>query len=151
VLSTRLRWREIDTAFESRILTDTVINSKHIEHRQFFENASEIVLNRVLQKHANIKINTAFNDEFVANDKLANKSVSTRNYELFRTSDLREWYELRDVEPTLTSLGEFQESSTRDSGWTLSHVLNLAINVNKYNPLHAGCYIELPREIMMER
>jgi len=42
-----------------------------------------------------------------------------------------------DVEPTLTSLEKFQE---RDSGWTLSHILNLTININKYNPLHAGCY-----------
>jgi len=28
---------EIDTDFESRILTSAVINSKHIELRQFFE------------------------------------------------------------------------------------------------------------------
>jgi len=27
----------------------------------------------------------------------------------------------------------------------------LTINVNKYNPLHAGCYIELLREIKMKR
>jgi len=39
----------------------------------------------VLQKHANIKINTVFNDKFVTDDKRANK----RNYEHFRTSDLR--------------------------------------------------------------
>jgi len=48
-----------DTAFESRILTGAIINSKHIEPRQFLEDASEIVLNRVrdvLQKH--VKINT---------------------------------------------------------------------------------------------
>jgi len=91
-------------------------------------------------KYANIKINAVFNGKFVASNKRANKSISTRNYELFRTSDLREWYELRDVEPTLTSLEEFQE---RDSKWTLSRILNLAINVNKYNHLHARCYIEL--------
>jgi len=40
------------------------------------------------------------NGEFMAGDKRANKTVSTRNYELFRTSDLQEWYELR-VEPIL--------------------------------------------------
>jgi len=59
--SAGLRWREIDTAFESRILTGAVINSKHIEPRQFLEDASEIVLERVrsvIQEHDNIKINT---------------------------------------------------------------------------------------------
>jgi len=97
-----------------------------------------------MQEYDNIKINTVFNGEFVASDKRVNKSITTRNYELFRSSDLQEWYQSRVVEPTLTSLEEFQEC---DSGWALSRILNLLINVNKYNPLHAGCYIELPREI----
>jgi len=43
----RLVWREIDTAFESRILTGAAINFKHIEPRQFFEDVREIVLERV--------------------------------------------------------------------------------------------------------
>jgi len=149
--SAGLRWREIDTAFESRILTGAVINVKHIEPRQFFEAAREIVLDRVrsvMQERDNIKINTVFNGEFVAGDKRANKSIATRNYELFRTSNLCEWYELHVVEPILASLEEFQE---RDSGWALSRILNLLININKYNPLHAGCHIELPREIKLKR
>jgi len=149
--STGLRWREIDTAFESRILTGAVINVKHIEPRQFLEDAREIVLERVrtvMTKYDNIKINTVFNGEFVTGDKRANKSITTRNYELFRSSDLQEWYQSRVIEPTLTSLEEFQE---RDSGWALSRIINLLININKYNPLHAGCHIELPREIKLKR
>ncbi|XP_070169738.1 uncharacterized protein, partial [Polyergus mexicanus] len=146
-----LIWREIDTAFESRILTGAVINHNHIEPRQFFEDAKDIVLGHVqtmLKKHFNVKINTVFNGEFVTGDKRANKSINTRNYELFRTSDLREWYERRIVEPTLASLEEFQE---RDSGWALSRILDLNVNINKYNPLRAGCHIKLPREITMKR
>jgi len=72
---------------------------------------------------------------------------ATRNYELFRSSDLQEWYESRVVEPSL-SLEEFQE---RDSGWALSRIINLLININKYNPLHAGCHIELSREIKLKK
>lgn len=45
-------------------------------------------------------------------------------------------------------LEEFQE---RDSGWALSRILNLTVNVNKYNPLRAGCHIQLPREITTKR
>jgi len=44
----------------------------------------------VMQERDNIKINTVFNGEFVAGDKSANKNIATRNYELFRTSNLRE-------------------------------------------------------------
>jgi len=36
-------------------------------------------------------------------DKRANKSIATRNYELFHMSDLWEWYQLYVVEPILTS------------------------------------------------
>ncbi|KYM77675.1 hypothetical protein ALC53_11685 [Atta colombica] len=78
----------------------------------------------VMQRYDNIKINTVFNGEFVSGDK--EKS----------SSDLQEWYASRVVESILTSLEEFQE---RDSGWTLSRVLNL------------GCRIELPREIKIKR
>ena len=147
---TGLRWREIDTAFKSRILTGAVINSKHIDPHQFLEDARDIVLDRVRNviQHDNVKINTIFNGEFVAGDKRANKSIATRNYEIFRTSDLEEWYKLRVIEPTLALLEEFQE---RDSGWALSRILNLTVNVNKYNPLHVGCHIDLPQEIKVKK
>ncbi|XP_071579397.1 uncharacterized protein [Temnothorax nylanderi] len=104
-----------------------------------------------MQRHASVKINTVFNGEFVTGDKRANKSISTRNCELFRSSDrsdLREWYKLHVIEPTLAKLEEFQE---RDSGWALSRILNLTVNVNKYNPLRAGCYINLPKKIKLKK
>ncbi|XP_071573140.1 uncharacterized protein [Temnothorax nylanderi] len=108
--ATELVWREIDVAFESRIMT----------------------------------VNTAFNGEFVAGDKRANKSITTNNKELCRTTHLREWYERHVIEPTLATLEEFQE---RDSGWALTRILNLTVNVNRYNPLRAGCHLQLPQDI----
>jgi len=41
-----LVWREIDAAFENRILTGAVINFNHIELQRFLEDAS-VVLQRV--------------------------------------------------------------------------------------------------------
>ncbi|KYQ59131.1 hypothetical protein ALC60_01859 [Trachymyrmex zeteki] len=58
---------------------------------QFLEDASKIVL-ECMRDVMNIKINTVFNGEFVSGDKRANKTVSTRNFELFQTFDLKEWY-----------------------------------------------------------
>ncbi|KAG5318548.1 YMD3 protein, partial [Pseudoatta argentina] len=107
----------------------------------------EIVFERVqnvIQKHDNIKINTVFNGEFMSGDKRANKNVSTRNYKLFHSFDLHEWYTSHVVEPILIWLEEFQK---RDS--ERCRVLNLTIN--KYNPLHTGCHIELSREIKMKK
>ena len=132
-------------------ITGAVINSGHIEPHQFLEDTRENVLELVqivMQRQNNSKVNTAFNGEFISGNKRLNKSVSMKNYELFNSFDLQEWYALRIVEPILASLEKFQE---RDSGWTLSRILNLTVNINKYNPLHAECHIELPREIKMKK
>lgn len=99
----------------------------------------------IIEKPSSAKVNTVFNDEFVMDGKRATKSVNTRNCELFRTSDLREWYKRHILKPTLASLKEFQK---RDSAWALARILDLTVNVNKYNPMRAGCHLELPQEIM---
>lgn len=146
-----LTWREIDTAFASRISTGAIVNANHVEPRHFLEDAKKTVLEHVqsaIEEHGSIKVNTLFNGEFVSGDKRANKSINTKNCELHRTSDLDEWYERRIVEPTLAALDEFQE---RDSGWALSRIHNLTVNVNKYNPMRAGCHIHLSREIQLKK
>ncbi|XP_018403208.1 PREDICTED: uncharacterized protein LOC108780113 [Cyphomyrmex costatus] len=142
-----LAWREIDAAFERRVLTGAVINFEHIEPRQFLEDAGSVVLERVrgaIERHGSVKVNTAFNGEFIAGDKRTVMSINSKNCELYPASNVREWYVSRVIEPTLASLEEHQE---RDSGWALSRILNLTVNVNKLNPMHAGCYVELPKKI----
>ncbi|KAG5317166.1 TCB1 transposase, partial [Pseudoatta argentina] len=50
--------REIDAAFESRILTGAVINSNHIKPRRFLEDSREIVLERLqdaIKRHGMIR------------------------------------------------------------------------------------------------
>jgi len=42
-----------------------------------------------MAEHGSIKINTAFNGEFITGDKTAVKTIATKNRELFPTSDLR--------------------------------------------------------------
>ncbi|RLU19202.1 hypothetical protein DMN91_007759 [Ooceraea biroi] len=149
--NTKLSWREIDTAFKNRVLTGAVINVDYIDPRRFLEDARDVVLEHVrnaIDRHNSVKVNTMFNGEFVAGEKTANKSINTRNSELFKTSDLQEWFTQYVIEPTLASLEEFQE---RDSGWALSRILNLTINVNRHNPIHAGCHIKLPEKIKLKK
>ncbi|XP_067204306.1 uncharacterized protein [Linepithema humile] len=144
-------WKEIETAFRNRVLTGVVVNREYIDPREFFENVKNTVIERiqgVMAEHNSVKINTAFNGEFVAGDKTAVKTIATKNCELFPTSDLNEWYTRHVEDDILAALEEFQE---RDSGWALSRILNLTVNVNKFNPLHAGCHIELPWQIMLKR
>ena len=104
-----------------------MINSNHIEPRRLLEDAKEIVFEHVrdaVERHGSAKVNTAFNGEFATKDKRANKSIITKNSEIYRCTDMHEWYERHVVEPILASLEEFQE---RDSGWALSRILNLIV------------------------
>nr|XP_012214843.1 PREDICTED: uncharacterized protein LOC105667574 [Linepithema humile] len=143
-------WKEIETAFRNRILTVAVINLDCIEPRQFLKQISTVIerIYSVMVEHGSVKINSMFNGEFIAGDKTAVKTIATKNRELFPTSDLNEWYTKYVVDAILTSLEEFQE---RDSGWALSRILDLTINVNEFNPLHAGCHIKLPRKILLKK
>ena len=65
-----------------------------------------------VERHGSAKVNTAFNGEFMTNIKRDIKSINIKNREIYRYTDLHEWYEQHIIEPTLTSLEEFQE---RDS------------------------------------
>jgi len=62
-----------------------------------------------------------FNGEFVAGDKREQKYRHPELWILYRYTDLREWYMLRVVEPTLASMEEFQERE-------LSRILNSKTN-----------------------
>ena len=115
-----------------------MINSGHIELCQFLD-AREIVLERV-QRHDNIKINTVFNGNLqVINVRIkvwARKTMNSFIYPICKNAwSSLSWHRWRN--------------SRNDSGWTLSHILNLT--VDKYNPLHVGCRIELLREIKIKK
>ncbi|KYM95999.1 hypothetical protein ALC62_13348 [Cyphomyrmex costatus] len=138
-------------AFSNRLLTDAVVNSNYIEPRHFLNDARDIVIPQIrsnLQKHACLKVNTMFNGEFVADDKRSIKSIATKNHVLYDISDLKKWYDKYVMDAILTDLEEFQE---RESGWALSRILNLIVNVNKFYPMHCGCFVKLPRRIILKR
>ena len=48
------------------------------------------------------------------------------------------------MRPIDAAMDEFQE---RDSGWSLRFILNLSININKFNSMRGSSYMELPNFI----
>ena len=87
-----------------------------------------------VERHDSVKVNTAFNGEFATKDKRANKRDNYKEQrDIHRFARVIRAARHRAY---LVSLEEFQE---RDSGWALSRILNLTINVNKLNLMRAGC------------
>ncbi|XP_024883502.1 uncharacterized protein LOC112462123, partial [Temnothorax curvispinosus] len=144
-------WIEIDAAFQRRVLTGAVTNSTYIEPARFLDDAKGTVLEKVrdnMTEHRCLKVNVIFNGEFVADVKTDVKSIATRNEQLVPESDLSEWYDRHVRDAILTRLEEFQE---RDSGWALSRILNLIVNVNKCNPMRVGCWMKIPLGIRLKK
>ena len=67
--------------------------------------------------------------------------LNTRNAPIYHTTDLSEWFAANIEEPVLR---EMEESQELDSGWTLRSILNLAVNINKFNPMTENSHITLP-------
>ena len=101
-----------------------------------------------ITKHKSVSVNTNLNAEFMLGENTDMKSFGTRNRVLFETSSVCEWYSKHVVAPTLVAIEEFQD---RDSEWTLRAVLNILLNINKHNPLRAGCYIPLPHAVVLKK
>ncbi|KAK2581220.1 hypothetical protein KPH14_008018 [Odynerus spinipes] len=146
-----LVWRDVESAFENRIFTGAVVNANHVDPREFLRDARKMVTSRVasaIETHNCIKINTTFKVEFILKGTVSVQFLNTRYSELYASSNLSAWYSRNVIEPTLTSVEELQE---RDSGWAFSRILCLMINVNKYEPMHAGCNVPIPRKLSSKK
>ncbi|XP_066585457.1 uncharacterized protein [Prorops nasuta] len=133
----RLIWENLDSAFKNRICSGMVVNSNYIDPRKFLLSAEELLqthINIVLNSVNCIKVNCSFNGQFFCKDNSDEKHISTMNSTSYKTDNFSEC--------------EFQE---RHSGWTLEKIYSLIVNINHYNPLQAGCQIQLPSSIMCKK
>ncbi|KYN06853.1 hypothetical protein ALC62_02236 [Cyphomyrmex costatus] len=67
------------------------------EPRQFLEDAGSVVLECVrsaIERHGSVKVNTAFNGEFIAGDKRTVMGINSKNCEMYPTSNVREYQKL---------------------------------------------------------
>lgn len=98
-----------------------------------------------IQVHTSIKVNFELFSEFLLlkNDSLSTKSFATENI-IFHPDYNYEAIFSQIVESIKNKIDKFEE---RDSGWSFARNLYLEININKYDPLRASSYIDLPKTI----
>ena len=55
-----MRWEDLETAFQNRIKTDSIVNLVHVDLKHFLEDAKLLTskrINSVLKQYPNLKIN----------------------------------------------------------------------------------------------
>ncbi|XP_071052136.1 uncharacterized protein [Onthophagus taurus] len=119
---------------------------------EFSHRIREKILNLIqsaIDIHRNVKLNMeCFGLYFLqSKEDCEIKSFNTKNKVVSLASDLYKIYK-EFIDEISSKMSEFQE---RDSGWTLMQILYMELNLNKYNPIRASNYIDLPSQIKAKR
>ena len=107
-------------------------------------------LTNVLRNHGSLKVNVVLACKFstMKNSELIEetKFFNTRNEMILPAIDIHEWFNENVIDRLLIKVEDFQE---RDSGWTMREILNLVVNMNRYEPFRGGLstFVELPAHI----
>lgn len=143
-----LIWQDLESCFNDRIRTGTIVNLKIVDPNIFFDKAFRsfsLKIRQALQQSI-LKVNVVFIANFVKpqNGETDLKHFSTRNNIIDRNTNLKNWYLEHVTNKILTKLEEFQE---RDSGWALYQIVQLKVNINTFSPITGGIfstYTKLP-------
>ena len=154
--SSRVRWEEIISAFKSRVRTGVIINLKHKDLGQFFNDSFFLFKSRVrnfLKQNPMLKVNTCFCAEFIRKsgeiEIIEKKYFNTKNVIIDKGVNLKQWFEVNVKDYIFNALSEFSESG---SGWALNEILNLEVNLNKYEVGNGiSSYIKLPEKILLKQ
>lgn len=152
----RVEWKDLKSAFERRIRSGLIINLQHKDVLRFLRDAQKLFHRRIknaLKRHENVKVNVNLCCRFAItkNDEIVEelKFFTTKNESILVSTNLSEWFHDNVEEKLLEKIEDFQE---KDSGWTLREILNLQVNINKYEPLQGGStYTPLPEWIQAKK
>lgn len=147
----------IRQGFQGRIATFVLENKNEdiILPEQYFETIKDdliIFLKKELLKLKMFKFNIELFAEYVKPHKLENDEVEN----IFSVKSFNSKMEIiqaeHEIETVLDNmiekiLNETEEFQEKDSGWSLSKLLHLEININEYKPLQGSQYIKLPKQI----
>ena len=113
----------------------------------FLEDARTIFtwkIETALEEHNALKVNVVLAAEYTkvtGNEEAVEIFYfNTKNAPIYHTTDVSEWFATKVEQPIRRDMEEFQEG---DSGLILRSVLNLAVNINKFNPMRGNSYIPL--------
>lgn len=139
----------LTSAFKCRIASYRVTSAGYYTDVSNFMDSvkskiSPLLENQIAQ-YKSLKVNFELFGYFIKEQKEVSdiKSFVSKNEVVNVGSDLHQMYH-HQTGYFDERLDEFQE---KDSGWILVRLLWIDVNVNRFNPMRAGSFIELPKEI----
>ncbi|XP_014299742.2 uncharacterized protein LOC106694097 [Microplitis demolitor] len=158
VNNNRVIWKDIESAFANRIRTGMVVNLLHHDLRAFLQDARDLIVDKLettLQSDGNIKANVILTCKFIKStanqETIETKTFNTKNEAILASTDISVWFNEFVSDRLHAKVEDFEH---RDSGWSLLEIGNLALNINKYVPLHGGngsTYTDLPEDIKKKK
>lgn len=152
--SRHLIWHSIDSCFDGRLCTGLIANLS-IKDPLCFLNKAFNSFKRKIQTHLKnsmLKVNVVLVCNFIKpqSGNTDMKTFSTKNHIIDISTNLKNWYNDNVIRALTNKLEEFSE---RDSGWALSEVLHLKVNINNFSPLKGGIstFVRLPDFISRKR
>lgn len=148
-----IRLEDRDFAFRNRLTTFSIVNEEHIDVEHFFEDAFEYFESRtspIVQEHFIIKVGASFVANFVktiitdhGEEQVFQKIyLNTRAEVADFDTDLKLFYDDNIVTTLSQKIDDIQ---LRGSGFSLSEIIELNIQLSSFDPCSGSSYIPLPK------
>lgn len=153
-MSNQIEFQERHSAFQKRLRTIAIVNLGHIDVWEFLNDAFhyfQLEMYRILSEQNMIKLNaclklifekmnvTAEGEESVESQTIY---IQTNTHTLDGTTNLRGFYDKMIAAHTLERIDDVV---TRGSGFALSKIEEIAVQVNRYEPIVGSSFIDLPK------
>ncbi|XP_031639366.1 uncharacterized protein LOC116351408, partial [Contarinia nasturtii] len=150
---------ERDFAFQNRLQTFSIVNNGHIDIKPFLEDAFNLCEKRIselLQEHYIIKVSFCFvgvfEKEVITFEGVEKETqtlyLHTRVEMLDFDNDLRSFYNEYVTDVILHRIDDIE---LRGSGFKLSEIKELNVQVSRYDPFGGSSYIKLPTFLEKKR
>lgn len=97
--STRVKWEDVQSAFNNNIRTGVIVNLVHKEPLKFLEDCSDLFrrrINNALKKEIALKVNAMFCGKFKiikeGEEVVEFKYMNTKNVPIYRDTDIKDWF-----------------------------------------------------------
>ena len=153
LLNSSVEWVDTASIYQGRIRTGIIVNYDEANPFEFLNLCSELFIakmNEFFRVHLHYKVYCRLNVDFVlqAAENTSEKNFCSKAAVMSHDDNYADWFAQHVIEPLKNKIEQYQE---RGSGYALSFINYLEICVNHYNPLRAGSYIPLPRNISAKK